>query len=64
MNMSILSDILGIEDALGDMDFKVAGDHRGITAFQMDIKVEGITIAIMAKRRHSEQAREGRLHIL
>ena len=43
----ILSDILGAEDALGDMDFKVTGDHNGITAFQMDIKVEGITIAIM-----------------
>ncbi len=40
---TILSDILGVEDALGDMDFKVAGEHQGITAFQMDIKVEGIT---------------------
>lgn len=58
----ILSDILGVEDALGDMDFKVTGDHLGITAFQMDIKVEGITIEIM--RRALGQAREGRIHIL
>lgn len=59
---TILSDILGIEDALGDMDFKVAGDHQGITAFQMDIKIEGITQEIM--RKALEQAREGRIHIL
>ncbi|GAB4228447.1 MAG: polyribonucleotide nucleotidyltransferase [Chlamydiales bacterium] len=59
---AILSDILGIEDALGDMDFKVAGDHAGITAFQMDIKVEGITIDIM--KAALMQAREGRIHIL
>lgn len=58
----ILSDILGIEDALGDMDFKVTGDHEGITAFQMDIKVEGITIDIMEAAL--AQAREGRIHIL
>jgi polyribonucleotide nucleotidyltransferase len=58
----ILSDILGIEDALGDMDFKVAGDHEGITAFQMDIKVEGITLDIM--KVALKQAREGRIHIL
>ena len=58
----ILSDILGIEDALGDMDFKVTGDEKGITAFQMDIKVEGITIDII--RVALEQAREGRIHIL
>jgi polyribonucleotide nucleotidyltransferase len=58
----ILSDILGIEDALGDMDFKVAGDQIGITSFQMDIKVEGITLAIM--KTALEQARVGRLHIL
>ncbi len=58
----ILSDILGIEDALGDMDFKVAGDAEGITAFQMDIKVEGITPAIM--RAALAQAKEGRIHIL
>ncbi len=59
---SILSDILGIEDHLGDMDFKVAGTNTGITAFQMDIKIEGITPAIM--KEALEQAREGRLHIL
>ncbi|MCL2025928.1 MAG: polyribonucleotide nucleotidyltransferase [Leptospirales bacterium] len=59
---AILSDILGIEDHLGDMDFKVAGTSAGITAFQLDIKVEGITIEIM--RVALEQAREGRLHIL
>ncbi|MDR3624393.1 MAG: polyribonucleotide nucleotidyltransferase [Chlamydiales bacterium] len=58
----ILSDILGIEDALGDMDFKVAGDERGITAFQMDIKVEGITHDIM--KAALAQARDGRIHIL
>lgn len=44
---TILTDILGLEDALGDMDFKVAGDADTISAFQMDIKVEGITVAIM-----------------
>lgn len=59
---TILSDILGIEDYLGDMDFKVAGDHDGITAFQMDIKVEGITHEIMAAAL--AQAKEGRIHIL
>ena len=59
---AILSDILGLEDHLGDMDFKVAGTSAGITAFQLDIKVEGITIEIM--RVALEQAREGRLHIL
>lgn len=59
---TILSDILGIEDALGDMDFKVTGDQQGITAFQMDIKVEGITPAIM--REALKQAKDGRIHIL
>lgn len=59
---AILSDILGIEDALGDMDFKVTGDNAGITAFQMDIKVEGITAEIMAAAL--AQAKEGRIHIL
>jgi len=58
----ILSDILGIEDALGDMDFKITGDLEGITAFQMDIKVEGITIDIM--KAALAQAKEGRVHIL
>lgn len=59
---AILSDILGMEDALGDMDFKVAGDAQGITAFQMDIKVEGITLEIM--RVALQRAKEGLLHIL
>ena len=59
---TILSDILGLEDSLGDMDFKVAGDERGITAFQMDIKIEGITPEIM--RAALAQAKEGRVHIL
>lgn len=58
----ILSDILGLEDALGDMDFKITGDDRGITAFQMDIKVEGITLAIM--REALTQARHGLNYIL
>ena len=58
----VLSDILGAEDALGDMDFKITGDHAGITAFQMDIKVEGITVEIM--RRALGQAKEGRTYIL
>lgn len=59
---AVLSDILGIEDALGDMDFKVAGTGEGITSFQMDIKIEGITLEIM--KQALEQAREGRIHIL
>jgi polyribonucleotide nucleotidyltransferase len=59
---TILSDILGAEDALGDMDFKITGDEYGISAFQMDIKVEGITKEIMGKALH--QAKEGRIHIL
>jgi polyribonucleotide nucleotidyltransferase len=58
----ILSDILGVEDHLGDMDFKVTGTAQGITAFQLDIKVGGLTAAIM--QRALEQARVGRLHIL
>ncbi|MER3523161.1 MAG: polyribonucleotide nucleotidyltransferase [Ignavibacteria bacterium] len=60
--VAILSDILGNEDHLGDMDFKVAGTKDGITAFQMDIKIRGISLAIM--REALEQAREGRMHIL
>ncbi|ABK46207.1 Polyribonucleotide nucleotidyltransferase [Magnetococcus marinus MC-1] len=59
---AVLSDILGDEDHLGDMDFKVAGNADGITALQMDIKITGITREIMAKAL--EQARAGRLHIL
>lgn len=58
----VLSDISGLEDAMGDMDFKVAGGKRGVTAFQMDIKVEGITLDIL--RKALLQAREGRLAIL
>jgi polyribonucleotide nucleotidyltransferase len=59
---AILSDILGVEDALGDMDFKLAGDAHGITAFQLDIKVEGINKHIM--QAALAQAKQGRLHIL
>jgi polyribonucleotide nucleotidyltransferase len=58
----VLTDILGDEDHLGDMDFKVAGTKDGVTALQMDIKVEGVTPEIM--KVALEQAREGRLHIL
>jgi polyribonucleotide nucleotidyltransferase len=58
----ILSDILGLEDHLGDMDFKVTGTSTGITALQMDMKIEGITIETM--RTALQQAKEGRLHIL
>ncbi|MGE0682293.1 MAG: polyribonucleotide nucleotidyltransferase [Candidatus Binatia bacterium] len=58
----ILSDILGDEDHLGDMDFKVAGTAEGVTALQMDIKIFGVTRAIMQQALY--QAREGRLHIL
>ena len=59
---AVLSDILGDEDHLGDMDFKVAGTSDGITATQMDIKVEGLSYEILAQAL--EQARKGRLHIL
>jgi len=59
---AVLSDILGDEDHLGDMDFKVAGTERGVTALQMDIKITSITEEIM--RIALNQAREGRLHIL
>jgi polyribonucleotide nucleotidyltransferase len=59
---AILSDILGDEDHLGDMDFKVAGTRYGITATQMDIKVDGLPFEILSKAL--EQAKEGRLHIL
>ena len=58
----VLTDILGDEDHLGDMDFKVAGTTDGVTALQMDIKIFGITREIMP--RSLAQAREGRLHIL
>ena len=59
---AILSDILGNEDHLGDMDFKVAGTSDGITGFQMDIKIQGISFEIMEKALY--QAKEGRMHIL
>jgi len=58
----ILSDILGDEDHAGDMDFKVCGTNKGITAMQMDIKIDGVTEDILKKALY--QAREGRLHIL
>lgn len=58
----VLTDILGLEDHLGDMDFKVTGTEEGITAFQMDVKISGVTRGIMETAL--EQARKGRLHIL
>jgi len=61
-SFAVLSDILGDEDHLGDMDFKVAGTSEGITSLQMDIKITGITEEIM--RVALAQAREGRMHIL
>jgi polyribonucleotide nucleotidyltransferase len=61
-NYAVLTDIQGIEDALGDMDFKVAGTHEGITALQMDIKISGLRWDIMEQAL--SQALEGRLHIL
>ncbi|MBP8975907.1 MAG: polyribonucleotide nucleotidyltransferase, partial [Bacteroidetes bacterium] len=60
--VAILSDILGNEDHLGDMDFKVAGTKDGITAFQMDIKIKGISFEILEQALH--QAKEGRVYIL
>jgi polyribonucleotide nucleotidyltransferase len=59
---AVLTDILGDEDHLGDMDFKVAGTENGVTALQMDIKIEGITAEIM--QAALAQAHEGRMHIL
>ncbi len=61
-DFSVLSDILGDEDHLGDMDFKVAGTKNGITSLQMDIKITGITFEIMEQAL--KQAKEGRIHIL
>ena len=58
----VLSDIIGMEDFLGDMDFKVAGTGDGITGFQMDIKIQGVPFQVL--RSALEQAREGRMHIL
>jgi polyribonucleotide nucleotidyltransferase len=60
--VAILTDILGLEDALGDMDFKVAGSEKGVTSIQMDIKISGITLEVM--RDALQRARKGRLHIL
>lgn len=60
--VEILTDILGDEDHLGDMDFKVTGTRQGVTAVQMDIKIKGVTRQIMA--RALQQAKDGRLHIL
>lgn len=61
-DMAILSDIQGLEDALGDMDFKVAGTAEGITALQMDIKISGVDAAVL--QRAMQQAKQGRLFIL
>ncbi|MDK2823068.1 MAG: polyribonucleotide nucleotidyltransferase [Clostridia bacterium] len=61
-DFSILTDIQGMEDALGDMDFKVAGTEKGVTAIQMDIKIAGISREIL--KEALEQARRGRLHIM
>ena len=60
--VAVLTDILGLEDALGDMDFKVAGTRQGVTSIQMDIKIEGMTPAILEEAL--ERARTGRLRIL
>jgi polyribonucleotide nucleotidyltransferase len=60
--VAVLTDILGMEDALGDMDFKVAGTRQGITAIQMDIKIEGMTLEII--REALQRAKKARLHIL
>jgi polyribonucleotide nucleotidyltransferase len=61
-DVAILTDILGLEDALGDMDFKVAGTRNGVTSIQMDIKIAGLTVEILNDAL--ERARRGRLHIL
>lgn len=61
-DISVLTDIQGLEDFLGDMDFKVAGTEKGITAIQMDIKIKGIDREIL--ERALAQAREGRMFIL
>jgi polyribonucleotide nucleotidyltransferase len=61
-NYKVLTDIAGLEDAMGDMDFKVAGTEKGITALQMDIKIQGIPMEVM--RAAVAQAREGRMFIL
>jgi polyribonucleotide nucleotidyltransferase len=60
--VAVLTDILGLEDALGDMDFKVAGTRKGVTSIQMDIKIEGLTFEIMEEAL--TRANKGRMHIL
>lgn len=60
--IAVLTDILGLEDALGDMDFKVAGTRKGVTSIQMDIKVDGLTVELLTEAL--ERARTGRMHIL
>jgi polyribonucleotide nucleotidyltransferase len=60
--VEVLTDILGMEDALGDMDFKVAGTRNGVTSIQMDIKIEGLTLEVM--REALQRAHKGRMHIL
>ncbi len=60
--VAVLTDILGMEDALGDMDFKVAGTRQGVTSIQMDIKIEGLTLELM--RDALQRAKKGRMHIL
>src|SRR5699024_2742374 len=61
-NYTVLTDIQGLEDHLGDMDFKVAGTSEGITALQMDIKIQGITTAIL--KEALQQAKKARMEIL
>ena len=61
-NYKVLTDIAGLEDAMGDMDFKVAGTEAGITALQMDIKIQGIPMEVL--KNAVAQAREGRMHIM
>ncbi|HEX9886290.1 MAG TPA: polyribonucleotide nucleotidyltransferase [Longimicrobiales bacterium] len=60
--VAVLTDILGLEDALGDMDFKVAGTREGVTSIQMDIKIQGMTVEILEEAL--DRARKGRMHIL
>jgi len=60
--LAILTDILGLEDALGDMDFKIAGTREGVTSIQMDIKIEGLTVEILTEAL--KRANKGRMHIL
>ena len=61
-DVAVLTDILGLEDALGDMDFKVAGTRSGVTSIQMDIKIEGLTVDVL--KEALERAHKGRIHIL